>query len=94
MLTNETMDLLGDGPIVETNKDGRNVPELEQFHSVLLFTKQHTVIYLCSTQCLWSVPFYLTNSINTIQKTTDSIFDYIEIWFTDQDNNSLQIEDE
>ena len=26
-------------------------------------------------------------------KTTDSIFDYIEIWFTDQDNNSLQIED-
>ena len=26
-------------------------------------------------------------------KTTDSIFVYIEIWFTDQDNNPLQIED-
>ena len=26
-------------------------------------------------------------------KTTDTIFDYIEIWFTDQNNNSLQIED-
>ena len=26
-------------------------------------------------------------------KTSDSIFDYIQIWFTDQDNNSLQIED-
>ena len=26
-------------------------------------------------------------------KTSASIFDYIEIWFTDQNNNSLQIED-
>ena len=26
-------------------------------------------------------------------KTRDSIFDYIEFWFTDQYNNSLQIED-
>ena len=28
-----------------------------------------------------------------ISKTTDSIFDYIEIWFTDQDNSPLQIKD-
>ena len=26
-------------------------------------------------------------------KTSDTIFDYIEIWFTDQNNNYLQIED-
>ena len=26
-------------------------------------------------------------------KTSDTIFEYIEIWFTDQNNNSLQIED-
>ena len=26
-------------------------------------------------------------------KTRDTIFDYIETWFTDQNNNSLQIED-
>ena len=26
-------------------------------------------------------------------KTSDTIFDYIEIWFTDQNNKSLQIED-
>ena len=26
-------------------------------------------------------------------KTRDTIFDYIEIWFTDQNNKSLQIED-
>ena len=36
MLTNETMALLGDGPIVDTNKNGKNVPELEKVHSVLL----------------------------------------------------------
>ena len=26
-------------------------------------------------------------------KTSDTIFDYIEIWFTDQNNNYLQMED-
>ena len=26
-------------------------------------------------------------------KTSDTIFDYTEIWFTDQNNKSLQIED-
>ena len=26
-------------------------------------------------------------------KTSDTLFDYIEIWFTDQNNKSLQIED-
>ena len=36
MLTNETIALLGDGPIVDQNKNVQNVPELEQVHSVLL----------------------------------------------------------
>ena len=26
-------------------------------------------------------------------KTSEALFDYIEIWFTDQNNKSLQIED-
>ena len=36
MLTNETIKLLGDGPIIDTDKNGVNVSELEQVHSVLL----------------------------------------------------------
>ena len=36
MLTNKTMALLGDGPIVDQNKNGQSVPELEQQHSILL----------------------------------------------------------
>ena len=36
MLTNETMGLLGDGPIVNMDKNGENVPRLEQVCFVLL----------------------------------------------------------
>ena len=36
MLTNETIRLLGDGPIVDTNKNSENVPKLEQVRFVLL----------------------------------------------------------
>ena len=36
LLTNETMKLLGDGPVIDKDKNGNNVPELEQVHSVLL----------------------------------------------------------
>ena len=36
MLKNETMALLGDGPIIDANKNGKNVPELEKKHFVLL----------------------------------------------------------
>ena len=35
-LTNESMKLLGDGPITDTNKNRKNVPELEIVHSVLV----------------------------------------------------------
>ena len=34
LLTNEKMKLLGDGPIIDKDKNGDNVPELEQVHSV------------------------------------------------------------
>ena len=36
LLTNETMKLLGDGPVIDKDKNGNNVPELGQVHSVLL----------------------------------------------------------
>ena len=34
-LANETMRLLGDGPIINATKNGANVPELDQVYSVL-----------------------------------------------------------
>ena len=36
LLTIETIRLLGNGPIIDKEKNGNNVPELEQIHSVLL----------------------------------------------------------
>ena len=37
LLTNETMRLLGDGPIIDTIKNGENVPRLEIVRKVLAF---------------------------------------------------------
>ena len=34
LLSNETMKLLGDGPITDQNKNGKNAPELEKVTSV------------------------------------------------------------
>ena len=36
LLTKETMKLLGDGPIIETDKNGKDIPKLDQVDSVLL----------------------------------------------------------
>ena len=36
VLSNQTMALLGDGPIIDKNKDGDNLPQIEQVHSVLV----------------------------------------------------------
>ena len=101
LLTNETMRLLGDGPIIDTNINGVNVPELENVNSVLVHCNVVQNDYLQNSKLSYTfVPGNAFGQLLSIQpkaliqsKTTDSIFDYIEIWFTDQNNNSLQIED-
>ena len=101
LLTNETMKLLGDGPIIDKDKNGDNVPELENVHSVLLPCNVVHNDYLQNSKLLYTfVPDKDFGQLLSIQpkaliqsKTTDSIFDHIEIWLTDQNNNSLQIED-
>ena len=101
MLTNETMRVLGDGLIIYTDKNGVNVFELEQVHSVLLHCNVVHNDYLQNSKLLYTfVPNNAFGQLLSIEpkvlmqsKTTDSIFDHIEIWFTDQNNNPLQIED-
>ena len=46
LLTNETMRLLGDGPIIDTTKNGENVPKLEIVRNVLVFCNLVQNIYL------------------------------------------------
>ena len=86
------MKLLGDGPIIDQNKNGVNVPELEQVYSVLLHCNVVHNDYLQNSKLLYT--FVANNAFGQLlsiqpkaliqSKTTDSIFDHIEIWFTDQ----------
>ena len=101
LLTNETMKLLGDSPVIDKNKNGDNMPELEQVDSALILCNVVHNDYLQKSKLLYS--FVPDNSFGQLlvtepkaliqSKTTDFVFDYIEIWITDQNNNSLQIED-
>ena len=100
LLTNETIRLLGDGPIIDRDKNSKNVPEQDQIDSVLLRCNTVQNDYLQNSRLLYTfAPEITFGKLLSIQskvliqyQTKDSIFDYIEVWFTDQDNNSLQIE--
>ena len=97
LLTNETMRLLGDGP-----KNGGNVPRLEIVRNVLVFCNLVQNVYLQDSKLLFSfVPNSRFGSLLSIAPqvlkycdTVDSIFDYIEISFTDQNGRPLEIDDD
>ena len=102
LLTSETMRLLGDGPIIDTTKNGENVPKLETVRNVLVFCNFVENVYLQDSKLLFSfVPNSIFGSLLSITPqvlkycdTVDSIFDYIEISFTDQNGRPLEIDDD
>ena len=80
-------------------KNSVNVPELEKVHSVLLHCNVVQNDYLQNSK-LFYYPGNAFEQLLSIQpkeliqsKTIDSIFDHIAVWFTDQNNNFLQVED-
>ena len=95
LLTNETMRLLRDGPIIDITKNGENVPKLEIVRNVLVFCNLVENVYLQDSKLLFSfVPNSIFGSLLSITPqvlnycdTVDSIFDYIEISFADQFRN-------
>ena len=98
LLINETMRY---APIIDATKNGENVPRLEILRNVLVFCNlvQH---YLQDSKLLFSfVPNSRFRSLLSITPqvlkccdTVDSIFDYIEISFTDQNGRPLEIDDD
>ena len=102
LLTNETMRLLGDGPINDTTKNGENVPKLEILVNVLVFCNLVQNVYLQDSKLLFSfVPNSRFGSLLSVTPqvlkycdSVDSIFYYIEILFTDQNGRPLQIDDD
>ena len=97
LLTNETMRLLRDGPIIDITKNGENVPKLE-----MVFWNLVENVYLQGSKLLFSfVPNSRFGSLLSITPqvlkycdTVDSIFDYIEISFADQNGRPLEIDDD
>ena len=95
------MALLGDGAVIDKNKDGDNLPQIEQVHSVLVHCNVVQNNYQQDSRLLYTfVPdkqygqllFVEPKSLISL-KTIDSVFYYIDIWFTDQNNRPLQIVD-
>ena len=102
LLTNETMRLLGDRPIIDTTKNGENVPKLEIVRNVLVFCNLVQNVYLQDSKLLFSFVhnstfgclLSITPQVLKYCDTVDSIVDYIKISFTDQNGRPFQIDDD
>ena len=96
------MRLPGDGPITDTTKNGENVLKLENVRNVLVFCNLVQNVYLQVSKLLFSfVPnsrfeilLSITPQVLKYCDTVDSIFDYIEMSFTDENGIPLEIDDD
>ena len=102
LLTNGTMRLLGDGRIIDTTKNGENVPRLEIVRNILVFCNLVENVYLQDSKLLFSfIPNSRFGSLLSITPqmleycdNVNSIFDYIEISFADQNGRPLENDDD
>ena len=96
------MKLLGDGPIIDKDKNGVNVPQLEDVNSVLVNCSIVNNTHQEKSKLLHSfVPNKRFGQLININPTTlmrvkplSSEYDYIEVYFTDQSGKPLEIEDD
>ena len=104
LLSEETMQLLGSSKkVIDKNKDGEIVPRLEAVEVVSVHCNLVNNNYQHASKVLFtSVPnkqltnkqlITITPHSLTMLKTTNAEFSFIEIWFTDQNNRPLEIED-
>ena len=86
---------------IDQNKDGEIVPRLETVEFVLVHCNLVNNNYQQASKVLFTlVPNKQFGQLITITppspkmlETTNAEFSFIEIWFTDQNNRSLEIED-
>ena len=101
LLTNETTKLLGDGPIIDRDKNSSNVLKLEVVNTVLVHCNIVQNHYQQASKVLYTfVPNKSFNRLINIHpsslielKTIDAQLNFIDVWFTDQENRPLEIED-
>ena len=101
LLSKETMKLLGSTKDIDSDKNCENVPRLENVEVVLVHCNLVNNSYQQASRVLFTfVPNKQYGQLISISpnsliflKTMNTEFSEIEIWFTDQNNNSLEIED-
>ena len=102
LLTEQTMLLLGSSKkVIENNKDGEIVPKLETVEVVLVhcnlvnnsYQQASKALFTFAPNKLFHQLITITPHSRTMLKTTNAEFSFIEIWFTDQNNRPLEIED-
>ena len=102
LLSKETMKLLGSTKdTIDVDKNSENVPRLENFEVVLVHCNLVNDSYQQASRVLFTFvsnkPYGKLISISPnsliFLKTMNTEFSEIEIWFTDQNNNALEIED-
>ena len=87
--------------VIDKNKDGEIVRRLETVEVVLVHCNLVNKNYQQASKVLFTfVPnkqfgqlITITPHSPTMLKTTNAEFSFIGIWFTDQNNRSLEIED-
>ena len=102
LLSKETLELLGStSNIIDADKNSENVPRLENVEVNLVHCNLVNKSYQQASRVLFTfVPNNQYGQLISISpnsliflKTMNTKFSEIEIWFTDQNNNSLEIED-
>ena len=102
LLSKETMRLLGSSTdTIDGDKNSELVPKLESVGLVLVHCNLVNNSYQQASKVLFTFVLNKTNGqLITVSpetlimlKTINTEFSFIEIWFTDQDNRPLEIED-
>ena len=102
LLSKETMKLLGSTKdIIDADKNSENVPKLESVEVVLVHCNLVNNSYQQASRVFFTfVPTKQYGQLISISsksliflKTMNTEFSEIEVWFTDQKNNVLEIED-
>ena len=101
LLTPETMKLLGSTKKVDSDKNSENVPKLESVEVILIHCNLVKYDYQHTSKVLFS--FVLNKQFGqlinisphslTMMNTVNTEFSFVEVWFTDQISEALQIED-
>ena len=102
MPSEETVQLLGSlKKDIDQNKDGEIVPRLETVEVVLVhcdlvnnYSQQTSkVLFIFVPNKQFGQLITITSHFPTMLKTTNAEFSFFQIWFTDQNNKPLEIED-